>query len=315
MSRKKKIIIIISAIAACFVIGLIILIVVKNSRTNKNEEKIKNNEEVDCVAFTGGSYNLKFETNGGDKIESMTICIACSPDSYEKVPIPTKEGDTFEGWYYDKNFKKKMTETSTGKIEPVDDIDKNGCLVGYKDITLYAKWSTTKTDEKTDEKKDDKKEDKKSSSGSKTAYCEDGSKPSNGKCTSTKTIDATLSYTCGGLEEFNDRCIENTLPAAGGVCPGNSTYSIVLDSCFETTNDDEETCISKGGYINPGSDTCTIEYGRPTQLVCDGERAGMELVGETCVSFVPMTPVYTCSEGTLDGTKCIITIVTDAKYK
>ena len=48
----------------------------------------------------------------------------------------------FEGWYYDADFTKKVEATSSLDITPVPEYDKNDktCVVGYKNITLYARW-------------------------------------------------------------------------------------------------------------------------------------------------------------------------------
>ena len=59
----------------------------------------KSNKE--CVPFTGGSFSIIFNTNGGDEISSMSVCIACSPDSYLDLPVPVRDGYVFDGWYYD----------------------------------------------------------------------------------------------------------------------------------------------------------------------------------------------------------------------
>lgn len=38
----------------------------------------------------------------------MLVGIACSPDSYRELPIPVRDGYIFDGWYYDKDFTKKL---------------------------------------------------------------------------------------------------------------------------------------------------------------------------------------------------------------
>ena len=66
------------------------------------------------------------------------VCVACAPDSYSKIEIPTKEGHKFTGWYYDKELTLKAGE-STSDIYPQVNVV-NGCIKGYKEITLYAGW-------------------------------------------------------------------------------------------------------------------------------------------------------------------------------
>lgn len=65
-------------------------------------------------------YSLEYETNGGNEIEGMTSTTHLP----EVLPIPTKEGYKFLGWYYDVEF--------TGTAVPGARL--NG------DTTLYAKW-------------------------------------------------------------------------------------------------------------------------------------------------------------------------------
>ncbi len=120
----KKVLYIIIPVVLLIVIGIILI--------NKHKES--------CVPFSGGSFKIVFVTNSDDNIGDMRVCIACSPDSYDKLPEPTKEGYKFEGWYYDKSFTKKVSGSSSLDVEPIQDKDVFGCMKGYKDIYLYAKW-------------------------------------------------------------------------------------------------------------------------------------------------------------------------------
>lgn len=126
--KKSKIVII-------FLIAVVFIMVVSICAKKGN----KLNEQK-CTMFSGGSYDLIFETNGGTKIDSLSVCIACSPDSYVDIPTTEKKGYTFDGWYFDKELTKKVETKSTLDITPIQNKDKNDCLTGYKDITLYAKW-------------------------------------------------------------------------------------------------------------------------------------------------------------------------------
>ena len=80
--------------------------------------KFKKKKSV-CVPICGGAYNLYFETNCEEKIDSMHIGIACSPDSYDDLPIPKREGYRFEGWHYDKDLKEKVETTNTRDVKPL----------------------------------------------------------------------------------------------------------------------------------------------------------------------------------------------------
>ena len=136
-----------------FVIAIVIIICISDYQDNKNNikkepkstiNKTKNNK---CVPITGGSFNLIFNTNGGNEIEGMHVCIACSPESYEDLPIPVKEGFDFDGWYYDNEFKTKVEATNSIDIKSVAEYDKNKCMIGYKDIELFANWLEVKKEQ------------------------------------------------------------------------------------------------------------------------------------------------------------------------
>ena len=94
----------------------------------------------ECEGISGGSFGLIYETNGGESLELSSVCIACPPDTYADLPVPVKEGYTFDGWYYDKKLTKKVDGTSTLDVEPNPVLVKDACITGYKDVTLYAKW-------------------------------------------------------------------------------------------------------------------------------------------------------------------------------
>lgn len=140
MKNKKKLFIIGGILLTLLVIGLVLFLVFKDDDDLKKKNAKKSNY-IKCNELTGGSYNILFETNGGSKIENMKVCIACAPDTYEDLPVAKKDGEVFAGWYFDKDFKKEVTATNSIDIDSVTKKDKNGCIVGYEDITLYAKWS------------------------------------------------------------------------------------------------------------------------------------------------------------------------------
>lgn len=136
MKNKKKLFLIIGIAVILLAAVLITFLLL-----NKDESKPKKKDEPKCENIAGGSYNLIFNTNGGKKIESMKVCIACAPNTYEDLPKAEKEGEVFNGWYYDKNLKNEVSATNSIDIETIAKKDENGCIKGYEDITLYAKWS------------------------------------------------------------------------------------------------------------------------------------------------------------------------------
>ncbi len=99
----------------------------------------KKDTKPKCSGKLGGEFTVKYETNGGNSLSNIVVCVACSPDSYTELSVPIREGYTFTGWYYDKTLTSLVDGNSTASINPeVKIVD--GCISGYKDITLYAGW-------------------------------------------------------------------------------------------------------------------------------------------------------------------------------
>ena len=73
---------------------------------------------------TTHTYTLKYETNGGKKIDSESERSKWTKD-YENLPVPTRSGYAFTGWYSDKKLTKLIT----------DDVKVNTSVV-----TIYAGW-------------------------------------------------------------------------------------------------------------------------------------------------------------------------------
>lgn len=98
-------------------------------------------EIEECHSITGGGYNITFNTNSEISVNDIHVCIACPPDSYDKLPIIEKDGYIFDGWYYDLELTKKVEVTTTLDITPQPIYQKENCITGYKNITLHAKWN------------------------------------------------------------------------------------------------------------------------------------------------------------------------------
>ena len=117
-----------------FVILLVILIVLTILLIVTRKE-----DKPSCQGIVGGAFTVKFETNGGNAISDVDVCVACAPDSYSDLAVPTKSDYKFTGWYYDKELTSPVSGESTANISPeINFVD--GCIVGYKSITLYAGW-------------------------------------------------------------------------------------------------------------------------------------------------------------------------------
>ena len=70
------------------------------------------------------SYTITFETNGGAAIEAVSFRGSRTVIS-DMLPVPTREGYTFDGWYLDAELTEKADS-----------------ILMKKDITLYAAWKT-----------------------------------------------------------------------------------------------------------------------------------------------------------------------------
>lgn len=64
------------------------------------------------------TYNVHFELNGGEGVSDLNVSVI------NEEPIPTREGYTFLGWYFESDFINKLTFPYEVK----------------QNITLYAKW-------------------------------------------------------------------------------------------------------------------------------------------------------------------------------
>lgn len=86
-------------------------------RENKKEALF----DMPTLTVTPEFKTLKFETNGGSTINSVTKTqdSTIELDQYK----PTKDGFIFDGWYKDKELKEKITQVKL-----------------TKDMTVYAKW-------------------------------------------------------------------------------------------------------------------------------------------------------------------------------
>lgn len=101
---------------------------IKLIKTNKRSYQNNNSANNTKVSSNIKKIIVYFNYNGGTKeIESKEVIYK---QEYGYLPTPKKEGYTFEGWYIDKDFNKKI-ETTT-----IDTIKENH--------TLYAKYNINK---------------------------------------------------------------------------------------------------------------------------------------------------------------------------
>ena len=98
-------------------------------------------EAVVCEPLNNASVTISFETNGGDNIPAQTVCVTCNTaGSNVSIPEVKKKKANFNGWYYDKKFKKRFSGADLTDIAKNPVYDDDGCQTGYSDVTLYAKW-------------------------------------------------------------------------------------------------------------------------------------------------------------------------------
>ena len=111
--KRKSLLIIIGVLLFLLIVGIVIAIVFVKKEEKEPEEEVT-------------KITIKFETDGGEPVEDMTV------EKNEKVTLPTtvKDGFNFLGWY---NEEEKMEEEVKFK----------------KDVTLTAKWEEIPKEAKT----------------------------------------------------------------------------------------------------------------------------------------------------------------------
>lgn len=102
------------------------------------ETVIESDSMTDYMCPAGSAYNkIVYNTNGGNEIKSYYVSSYYDMDF--SFPVPVKEGYTFDGWYYDSSFKKKMIAIKPWEVEYTPVYDEKGCTATATTI-LYAKW-------------------------------------------------------------------------------------------------------------------------------------------------------------------------------
>ncbi len=101
-------------------------------------------EKESCPKITGGIIEISFNTNGGTAVDKLSICPTCSEEKV-KLPIPSKAGYVFAGWYAEPEFINiveidSSTSSNLSKLNSVQDIDENGCSKNTSKATLYARY-------------------------------------------------------------------------------------------------------------------------------------------------------------------------------
>ena len=201
--------------------------------------------------WSEATYVLTFNANGGDSVPAIRFA-ATEGVPADKMPVPVRDGYTFNGWF---------TATDGG--------DKVESYMTTADATLYAQWtkndtaepgdgSTTKPDDGSTTKPDDGSTSK-PDDGS-TSKPDDGStaKPDNGSG-STDAKDDGSSDSKDDKSDAEVRTYKLTVISADGTTTNVSVKSsVTLDAL-----------VQKLGYTNAKTYKMTTASGSGTDLAAD----------------------------------------------
>ena len=118
--KKKKLIIVLLVLLLLVVAGVVTFFVIKGN--DKKEDKKEEKETVEKITIT-------FDADGGEKVEDIEF----TKGTPVNLPITTKEGYNFVGWY---NGSDKYDDDNTYTIE--------------KNIVLTAKWEKIESEKEKD---------------------------------------------------------------------------------------------------------------------------------------------------------------------
>ena len=96
---------------------------------------------IECIPLDGSGAKIYYNTNGGNVIESSSVCKTCGIREFPALPVPTKNDASFAGWYYDEKLTKKVEAKTIDEVKTNPIYDSKGCYI-RSEVTLYAKWTT-----------------------------------------------------------------------------------------------------------------------------------------------------------------------------
>lgn len=118
---------------------------VKRTHTIFYAKWIKDGEFL-CSDSSENNITIKFDTNGGNKLDSIIICENCD-DVKITLPVPKKENNVFIGWYLEKGKLNKVSGEMVDSYDIYSNMDlkemksKDSCS-NNRYGTLYARWQT-----------------------------------------------------------------------------------------------------------------------------------------------------------------------------
>ena len=143
--RMKMIHLVVGIVVATVLLGSVMVPVINTSNFTKVDRTVLSNEGTPLIkGDVNGEYTIQWDSAlpGMVKVNGnvTTVYFAAgsdatvSPESkevttdltYGDLPIPTRTGYTFDGWYTDTNYTTEVTE--------------NTIVTSKSDIVLYAKW-------------------------------------------------------------------------------------------------------------------------------------------------------------------------------
>lgn len=99
-------------------------------------------ESVLVCAEIEKCFDLTFNTIGGNSITPYHICQ--NTTSQDSLPVPTKDGYAFAGWYSDAKYNQLFNAETLKNLQFLPINNRYDCLVDYTDYEVFAKWDTSK---------------------------------------------------------------------------------------------------------------------------------------------------------------------------
>lgn len=262
----------------------------------KNDLEEKNTNEKECENIIDDEFIIKFETNGGNSIEQITVCVSCIEDANKDLPIPVKSKMEFDGWFYDKELINKVEADNSGNVIKEQEFDDNNCFKKYKDIILYAKWSekettVSKPSNNTTNKPSSNANNKPTNNSTSKPqqkveyYCIDPDAKLNGKyCETTIEVFATEKYGCESpyVLGYNDWCWLYSSTAAKVTTDGS--YYRCPSSYSENSGKNDGICYK--------FDTQDVYYVCPSGYTLIRQQMGLTNIRYIC-RYVQKTPANT----------------------